>query len=122
MTTTPKSPTEITDKILNEPPVKALVFLRGVSTNAVIRDLLAKYGYTDDAHNQGWALVFTSSGYAPGVPADNPAAQAISDLSDWCSVGFHRVHAALAHLYPTQEDYVFQDLDPATGAPAIVAV
>ena len=117
-----KSTISASDKVLNETPARALVFLRGVVTNPPILDTLEKYGYTVKAHSDGFALLSAATGLAAGGVSTNPAIVAIGELSTWCSPGFHRVHAALKHEFPDQDLYVFDALSSATGAAAILAV
>ena len=116
------SPVIVPMKRLQEIAARAVIFVRGVGMNPSIRAQLEAVGYTDAVHAEGWGLVFRSSGFDPGGPPSNPLADAITELSDWCPTGFHRVHAALAYAYADQADFVFKDLVAASGPDAIVAV
>lgn len=110
------------NRSLEEAPAKALVFLRTIGMNADIRATMSKYGYSAEAHAMGWSLLEKTSGFTADGATSNPVGDAIKQLSDWNGVGFHRIHAALAHLHPEQESLVFKDLESATGVAAVLSV
>lgn len=114
--------TSNTNRVLEQTPSRVLVFIRAVGINADIRRTLADAGYSEDVHAQGWDLLQKTSGVSLGSSGGNPVSDAIHSLSDWNAAGFHRIHAALAHLHPGQESFVFKDLAPASGIAAVLSV
>ncbi len=114
------------DTVLNDTPARALKFMGAVSTNAYIRAVLDKRGYSDAEHERGWTLVLASSGYRGPPPATArsapEAAAAIVTLDAWDEPNFRVASAALATEFPEQNAFLFQDLEPQTGAGAIVSI
>jgi hypothetical protein len=112
------------NQTLEQLPFRALAFFSGLSKHPEIEAQLVAVGYTPEAHQEGWDLLRQCSGFG-GIDAEEsatPAAMAIREVSDWCSHSFARIEAALAHLHPEVEQYVFQGLVPVTGPAAVVAV
>jgi hypothetical protein len=108
--------------LLEETPQRALTFLRGIGVNPELASIMEANGYSEKVHDEGWALMFKASGYSPGGGMfGNPTSEAIRQLADWNGVGFHRMHAALAHLHPEQEAFVFHDVEPKTGVEAVIS-
>jgi len=108
--------------LLEETPQRALTFLRGIGVNPELATIMQANGYSEKVHDEGWALMFKAAGYSPGGSMfGNPTADAIRQLADWNGVGFHRMHAALAHLHPEQEAFVFHDVEPKTGVEAVIS-
>jgi hypothetical protein len=110
---------------LDETPARVLAFLRGVGTSAVIRAALASRGYAPDDHAEGWEFLHRVAGYRDGkvAPAGDAEAQkAIAALDAWDEPTFRVSRAALERLHPAQAAFVFQNLEPATGAGAVLSV
>ena len=118
------SGTSARNQTLEQTPLRVLTFLYGLSNHPEIQKQLAPVGYTEQAHEQGWALLHACSGYGGMdlATSTTPAAAAIRELSDWCGRSFGRIQAALTHLHPEQEAYVFQGVAAITGPGAVVAV
>jgi hypothetical protein len=117
--------TEPSDRILDEAPSRALKFLGAVSTNAHIHAALVTRGYSKEVHDRGWDLMLNASGYRKPravVLNDPAAAAAIAELDAWDEPNFRVALAALADEFPEQAAFVFDDLEPSTGAGAIVSV
>ena len=119
-----------TRQTLEATPTRVLTFLRGIGLSPQIRTILEGYGYTEEEHQRGWDLLHRVTGYkpagAPGAsavaPADPAVRTAIQALDDWDEPGFARVRAALDRLHPEQARFVFANLQPATGAAAVLSV
>lgn len=113
------------DTVLDETPARALKFMSAVSTNPTIRAILERRGYTDAYHDKGWELLLKASGYkrAPAAPVQSrpEAAAAIAELDQWDEPHFRIARAALGE-FPDQRDFVFENLDPQTGAGAVVSI
>jgi hypothetical protein len=112
-------------QVLEETPGRTLAFLRGVGTDMVIRGIMAKAGYTDADHAQGWNLLHKVGGYVPvaaTTAVNDEARQAIVELDAWDEQGFRRAHAAMAHLHPEQDAFVFANLVAAQGSAAVLSV
>src|SRR5690349_19269011 len=73
--------------VLSELPVRALFFLRGVSNYSAIRSTLAKVGFGELEHNEGWALLSRAFSYGPFSDAEGGrrvrAAQ--DEIDSWMS-------------------------------------
>jgi hypothetical protein len=114
------------ETVLAETPGRALKFLSALSNNAALRAILATKGYTDEEHQRGFALLFKASGYSVSAPSplpmSNDARDAMLVLDAWDEPNFRIIRAALEHRHPAQCKFVFQDLEPATGAGAILSV
>jgi len=114
------------DTVLNETPAHGLKFMGAMSTNAYIRAVLDRRGYSDAHHERGWTLVLRASGYR-GPPATTArsapeAAAAIVTLDAWDEPNFRVAGAALATEFPDQYTFLFQDLEPQTGPGAVVSI
>ena len=113
---------------LNDVPARALLLVRGIATHAEIRAIMASGGYTEADQQEGWSLLLTASGFTPApVPAgasadDVRARSAIAELDAWDEPGFRRIHAALGHLHPAQDEFVFAGLGPSQGPGAVVGI
>lgn len=116
-------------QILEETPERALALLRGVGTNEAIREILQQNGYSSAEHVLGWTLLHGVSGFVEtddGTAAvsggDKEVRAAIVELDEWDEPGFARIGAALRRLHPEQMAFVFANLEPATGAGAVLSV
>lgn len=112
------------DTILDEMPARGLKLLGAISTNPYIRATFAQRGYSDATHELGWSLVLKASGYRrPVAEALNKpeAAAAIVELDRWDEPSFRVARAALL-LMPEQRSFLFQDLEPQSGAAAVASV
>jgi hypothetical protein len=123
MTTPHVTSSEPSAKVLAKTIDDAFAFLRAASTVPAIRGLLATVGYSAEDHGMGWALFFEVAGVSPNVPLANHAANALTELETWQGPGFIRARAALAHMFPPQEKYVFAEIAMgAAGGNAIAFV
>jgi hypothetical protein len=112
-------------QILEETPARVILFLRAVATNSQIRAAMHGCGYTQDEQSQGWQLLLAATGYGNNgyaVTDDDKARAAIVELDAWDEPGFRRVHAALGHLHPAQDAFVFAGLEAAAGLNAVMSV
>ena len=119
------NPAGPSETILDEITPRALKFLGAISTNAYIRAILTKRGYTEVIHNNGWSLLLRASGYRrpTGTVRSAPeATAAIATIDAWDEPNFRVARATFAVEFPDQLAFVFQDLDPQTGAGAVVSV
>jgi hypothetical protein len=109
---------------LEKVPQRAVTFLFAIGMQPALEALLGKFGYTPEDHARGWALVFIVGGIAidpkaAASAAQSEAAAAVGEIDAWESGGFARAQAALRHLHPAQERFVFADLVAGRGAEAI---
>jgi hypothetical protein len=118
---------EISNEVLQRTPERALPFLRGIGTNAQIRNALAAAGYTEAEHAEGWKLLLAVSGFtparAPVASVDDAKARAvIAELDAWDESGFRRIHAALGRLHPQVDAVLFDGISSGSGAASVVAI
>lgn len=120
---TSSSPTR---QFLEEVPARALKFLSAVGRYAGIRSQLNAKGYDDAEHSGAWALLHHVSSFKPevsaGLASDQVVRDAIADLARWNEPGLRIAGASLKYRHPAQHDFVFEDLKPAQGAAAVIAV
>ncbi|MFO0577794.1 MAG: hypothetical protein U1A78_27625 [Polyangia bacterium] len=112
-------------QVMEEAPSRVLQFLGGVGTSVLIRGALAKVGYTDKDHQEGWSLLHRASGYdspATDPEVDRAAADAIAELDAWDEPNFRLARAALERRFPEQAGFLFAGLEPAAGAAAVLSV
>lgn len=114
----------VSRQTLDNTPTRALAFLRAVGTDPKIHSALAAVGFTDKDVERGWALVRAVFGASqPAAPfVHNPVASAMEQLEAWNGPGFLRARAALRHLHPEQETFVFDGLVVGQGTEAVLAV
>lgn len=88
--------------MLSELPVRALFFLRGVSNYGAIRSALAKVGFGELEHNEGWALLSRAFSYGPFSDEEGGlrAAAAQDELDTWMSKHHDRFATAVQRLHP----------------------
>ncbi|HEU4408252.1 MAG TPA: hypothetical protein VFS43_23520 [Polyangiaceae bacterium] len=116
---------EVSYEVLEAAPVRTFRFLRAVAQRTEIRSVLEAHGYTPEVHDHGWQLLDKVSKGRPSKPvASNDAVvrKAIAELDAWDERGFRIGHAALAHLHPEQDAFVFEGLEPAAGPEAVLTV
>jgi hypothetical protein len=114
------------ETVLAETPGRALKFLSALSNNPALRAILATKGYTDEEHQRGFALLFQTAGYT-GVTTSpllmsNEARGAMLELDAWDEPNFRILRAALEYRHPAQCKFLFDNLEPSTGAGAILSV
>jgi hypothetical protein len=115
----------VSRQVLEDTVFRALMLLRGIGTDMVIRGVMAKAGYTDEDHAQGWNLLHKVGGYTPvAAPStiNDDARGAIVELDAWDEPGFRRAHAALQRLHPEQDAFVFENLSASQGTSAVLGV
>lgn len=110
--------------MLEETPARTLMFLRGVGTSLPIRAALAERGYSADDHAEGWSLLHKVAGYGEtkATLATDTAQQAIVTIDAWDEPTFRIARAALERLHPEQAEFVFANLEAATGPAAVLTV
>ncbi len=116
---------EVSEKVLDETSARALKFLGALSTNRVIRAVLAARGYTQAVHQAGFELVFAAVGYTRAADAavDTPeATSALAAIDAWDEPNFRIASAALTAAFPDQHTFLFQDLTAQTGAASLGSV
>jgi hypothetical protein len=120
----PKNPTTASRQVLEETPGRALSFLRAAGTVTPIASMLATRGYGPDEHKEGWDLLHRVSGYerTPASTHSKEVSDAIAELDAWDEPNFRIIQATLAREHQAQADFVFQELEPATGALSVLSV
>jgi hypothetical protein len=114
----------VSRQTLDQVPLRALTFLRAVGTDANIHGALARVGFTKNDIERGWALLRAVSNSPAAVQptVHNPVATAMEQVDLWIAPGFTRARAALRHLHPDQEAFVFHNLEVRHGGEAILQV
>lgn len=111
---------------LDDLPGRALKFLSTVSKSKTIHAALAERAYTEDEHQEGWDLLLQVAGYhlprGAARDEDPEVSQAVVTLDLWDEPNFRLIHAALARRHPDQDAFIFTNLEPATGAGAVISV
>lgn len=111
---------------LEETPTRVIKFLRAAGTSIPIRGALAQRGYSEDDHQEGWALLHGASGYVPASALvseiDVGVRDAIRDLDAWDEDGFRVVRATLERRFPDQAKQVLEGLAASTGPTAVLGV
>jgi hypothetical protein len=111
------------NQTLEQAPVRALVFINGVTNNEGIAKTMYGAGYTPEVNQEGWSLLRACTGFGMDfTTSTNSAAAAIREISDWCAKSYDRIDAALTHLHPEQREYVFKGLAYVTGVASVVVV
>jgi hypothetical protein len=118
---TSKPPADASDEIL----ARCVLFLKALGTFLPLRVALARNGYTADEHELGWKLLHKATGFFAPFPTENEVGtvqEAIAELDAADEPLFRRARAALGRLHPRQEQFVFDGLEPATGAAAVDSI
>jgi hypothetical protein len=118
----------VSDDTLERVAPRAFNFLSGVSGDAVIRNTLAKRGYTVAVHQRGWSLLDEVSGRVdpatstPG-PRDVSVDDAVAEIDAWDETNFAIARAALQFSFSSQCAYVFANgLQAARGRASVLSV
>ena len=106
---------------------RAFAFLRGVSTNGAIRELLERHGFSDADQQEGVRLLHVASGFeravAPKRNRDDEAARAALAEIDAVDEKVHRIgRASLARRHPEQATFLFEGLAPKRGPEAVLGM
>lgn len=113
------------DLVLDRTPQRTLTFLRGV-TFPPIRAVMQHAGYTTNDHAEGWRLVQRACGFDADESASpkmtDEVAEAVKEIDAWDEGGYRRARAALSRLHPEQCEFVFRNLQAATGMQAVIGV
>jgi hypothetical protein len=114
----------VSHDVLEATPGRMFRFLRAVAQRSEIRSALEAHGYTPEVHERGWRLLDNVSRGRPkpSVSNDVVVRDSIAELDGWDERGFRICRAALAHLHPEQEAFVFESLEPAAGPEAVLTV
>jgi hypothetical protein len=103
-----------------------MAFLSGVARHPEIAATLARRGYTDEEHRRGWDLLNEAGGrnlpIHPPTPTPNHVQDALAVLDQWDEPNFRLAKKALVRAFPLQHDLLFDQLQPATGLPAVLAI
>jgi hypothetical protein len=112
-------------QVLDELPSRALKLLSTISKVPAIRGALAARGYSEQEHQEGWDLLLKVSGFPQKTPEatnDEEVSKAIAALDAWDEPNFRILRAALDRHHPAQGAFVFHNLEPSTGAGAVLSV
>jgi hypothetical protein len=110
---------------LDQAPWRTIAFLRAVGNDPSIQAPLASVGFTADDFERGWTLlrkVVGRMGPVVAWRAPDPTPSAREQLMAWIGPSFARARAALRHLHPEQEAFVFHRLGPTRGTEAVLTV
>jgi hypothetical protein len=118
---------ELTTYEISRDISRGSAFLGTLSRAPHIRRILAERGYTNEVHQTGWSYYLEVMGWRPEpVPvvgvSELEQERAIVELDQWDGPNFTIARAALHHLHPAQEIYVFDNLVAAQGAAAVGTV
>jgi hypothetical protein len=117
------TPSNLSRQVFGETSRRAVTFLTAIAAYPTIRAALVGAGYSQEEHAKGWGLLLKVSAFPITVPsAQNAAVDAMSELEVWQGPGFLRARAALRHLHPEQEAFVFGDLDVRKGRECVPTV
>jgi hypothetical protein len=102
---------------LEEAPARALTFLRTIGLSPEIFATLKGAGYTKEVHQTGWTMLRAvagvpsdSGGVTTPEPPNAATTAAVAEVETAVGPMFKRAQAALRHLHPAQEAFVFGDL------------
>lgn len=113
-------------RTLDKVPPRALRFLSAVGRSRAIRAALAKYGYDEAAHEQGWRRLHATAGYAPAEATDDrdvEVVNAIAWLDAWDNRWFTVADASLRFNHPGAHEVLFAGgLKAEEGAASLLAV
>jgi hypothetical protein len=114
----------VSHDVLEATPGRAFRFLWAAAQSTDIRSVLEAHGYTNEVHERGWQLLESVSRRKPKQGASNDVVvrAAVTELDAWDERGFRICHAALGHLHPEQEAFLFEGLEPAAGPEAVLSV
>ena len=118
---------EVSRQVLLETPPRALKFVTGVCTSTPVRNRLATRGYNGSTNDLIWELIHLASGrssssFVPVSTEDVAARDAAVEVDLWDEPTFRIARVALKYDHPDACDYVFHDLEPASGADSLVSV
>lgn len=117
--------TDPSDDVLEKAPGRAIKMIGAISTNPRIYAALATRGYDATEHDRGWNLLLAATGYRIPRPAalEQPKSRAaIVELDAWDEPNFRVAQATLQVEFPDQCEFLFENLEPATGAAAVVSI
>jgi hypothetical protein len=120
-----EAPITVTRETLDETPARALKLLRGLGTRPAIRGALAKRGYSDADHAEGWSLLHAASGYVAGGPTttvDADVEAAIHAVDAWEHSELPVIRATLARHAPAIGDALLAGTHVESGVGALVVV
>jgi len=111
------------DQVLDATLDRALDFLEGVTKSPALARVLKQYGYTDRDQELGWKLYYRVRWFRDEQLAlHNNGAAAIAEIGQQIGAIFRRSHAALGHLHPEQDGFVFLDLEPTNDVSSVGAL
>ena len=112
-------------RVLEETPARVFTMLRAIGTVVPIHSALAANGLSDAEVDAGWALVHKVCNYKqPPLTSqiDTRIRDALVEVDAWDEPHLARISATVARLHPDQFDAMMDNLEPATGAAAVVVV
>jgi len=111
---------------LEKTPERALTFLSALGRSTSISTRMARYGYNQAEHDEGWRLLKATGGEMPEATTEAPsstAREAISELDQWDEPWFAITRSALARHHPEYIEFMFgDDLQAVEGSGAVLAV
>jgi hypothetical protein len=116
---------EPSNDTLERAPTRVFDILTGIATNPVALAKLVGRGYSESAHNEGWALLQPVTALpATNKPIliDRTTAEAIDDLDQWDNEHFPQIATALERRFKPQRAALFDNLVVAEGAASVLAV
>lgn len=104
-------------------PARVLTFLMGVGSPKV-RIALASRGYNQQEHDYALQRLskLTQLRSVPDADAGVEVKTAIVELDAWDEPNMAAIRATLKRLYPEQEEFVFDNLEPSQGLAAVIGV
>jgi len=112
-------------RTLEQTVQRAVNLLAGVGTSRAILAKMARRGYSEEEADKGWALIQKACGHRTGAPVDvleREVLDALHAIDEWDEPNFRIARAALAHEFPEQARFVFENLEAQRGRGAIVSV
>jgi hypothetical protein len=110
---------------LEDTPRRALEFLRGVGSSAVIMRIMGQAGYTSEVHQEGLRLLANVASFVekPGGFQSSASQQsAVNEIDAWYKTVFRRVRAAVTRLFPEKAEALYANLDLSLDLDATLAV
>jgi len=105
---------------------RALNLLSGIARFPEIAGALSGYGYSQEEHALGWALIAEAGGknlmVIPHEVTPNVVRDAIAMIDGWDESTFRLASKALLRGHPAQHAFVFEGLKPDTGLGSVLAV
>jgi hypothetical protein len=112
--------------VLEKTPERVITFLRAIGTSKAIRRAMMLRGYGSTDHREGWQLLSDTTGFVGASEdfeaEDTDVAEAIRELDAADETLIRVVRATLRRRYPDQAARVLTNLEPASGAAAVLTI